>query len=60
MTSEIERLALVVKSTANAVVITDVYRNISWVNPAFERLTGYTEQEVIGRSPAFLQTAKRI
>ncbi len=58
MTSEIERLALVVKSTANAVVITDVYRNISWVNPAFERLTGYTEQEVIGRSPAFLQTAK--
>lgn len=56
MTTEIERLALVVKRTANAVVITDMHRNISWVNPAFETLTGYTEQEVIGRSPAFLQT----
>jgi len=55
MSSEIERLALVVKRTANAVVITDVQRKISWVNPAFERLSGYTEQEVVGRSPAFLQ-----
>lgn len=56
MTSEIERLALVVKRTANAVVITDVHRKISWVNPAFERLTGFTELEVLGRNPSFLQT----
>lgn len=56
MTSEIERLALVVKRTSNAVIITDVHRNITWVNPAFERLTGYAEQEVLGRSPALLQT----
>lgn len=58
MTSEIQRLALVVKRTSNAVIITDVTRNIVWVNPAFETLTGYTETEVLGKNPAILQTEK--
>ncbi len=58
MTSEIQRLALVVKRTSNAVIITDVSRNIVWVNPAFETLTGYTEAEVLGKNPAILQNEK--
>lgn len=49
-----ERLALVARQTSNAVVITDRQRRITWVNPAFERLTGYALDEVIGRNPGSL------
>ncbi|MBS0198602.1 MAG: CHASE domain-containing protein [Planctomycetes bacterium] len=55
-TRELERLALVVRETRNLVVITDEAGLITWVNPAFEALTGYTLAEVAGRKPgAFLQ-----
>lgn len=44
----------------NAVCITDADLDepgprIIYVNPAFERMTGYTAEEVIGRNPRFLQ-----
>lgn len=56
MTADLKRLALVAQNTSNAVVITDTARHITWVNPAFERISGYSLAEVIGRSPALLQT----
>lgn len=31
---------------------------IEWVNPAFERMTGWTQEEVIGKSPRILQGPK--
>ncbi len=49
--AEINRLALVAKNTQNTVIITDTNRKIEWVNPAFEQLTGYTFDEVKGKSP---------
>lgn len=49
--AEVNRLALVAKNTQNTVIITDVNRKIEWVNPAFEQLTGYTFDEVKGKSP---------
>ncbi|MGP2543612.1 CHASE domain-containing protein [Yersinia sp. 2541 StPb PI] len=54
MTADLERLALVAKNTSNAVVITDVKRNIVWVNEGFERITGYSQAEVFGKSPGKL------
>jgi PAS domain S-box-containing protein len=52
-------LALIVEKTTNAVVVTDVERRIVWVNRGFERLTGYTLQDVAGKSPgAVLQFSK--
>ncbi len=52
--AQLDRMALVVHRTSNAVVITNVQRRITWVNEGFERITGYSASEVIGRSPAAL------
>lgn len=53
---EVERLSLVARKTANLVVITDAHGRITWVNRAFERITGYELKEVMGRIPgSFLQ-----
>ncbi len=53
---ELTKLSVVASSTSNLVVITDARGRIDWVNPAFEDRTGYSLDEVRGRSPgSFLQ-----
>ncbi len=47
----LKRLGSVVKRTSNVVVVTDPEQRIEWVNAAYEKLTGYTLQEVQGRKP---------
>jgi len=47
-----------VESTSNGILITDHRSDahtIVYCNPAFERMTGYIRDEVIGRNPRFLQ-----
>ena len=44
-------LSLVSDETDNSVVITDAEQRIIYVNSGFERLTGYTQAEVLGRKP---------
>jgi diguanylate cyclase (GGDEF)-like protein/PAS domain S-box-containing protein len=46
------------KATANAIVITDRKGTIVWVNPAFEQLTGYLSQEVIGQSTRLFKSGQ--
>jgi PAS domain S-box-containing protein len=48
---EIFKLSLVAKRTSNAVVITDRRHRIVWVNEAFTTITGYTLDEVLGKTP---------
>jgi diguanylate cyclase (GGDEF)-like protein/PAS domain S-box-containing protein len=48
---DFERLALVVRHTRNAVIVCGADRRIVWVNAAFERLTGWSLEEVRGKSP---------
>jgi PAS domain S-box-containing protein len=50
------RLATAIEQAAEAVVITDVQGAISYVNPAFETVTGYSRAEVIGRNPRVLKS----
>ncbi|MDX2316742.1 MAG: EAL domain-containing protein [Gammaproteobacteria bacterium] len=47
-----------VEATSNGILITDHRQDehpIVYCNPAFERMTGYTRDQVIGRNPRFLQ-----
>lgn len=50
------RLASAVEQTADTVMITDRTGKIEYVNPAFERTTGYSIQEVLGRTPRLLKS----
>lgn len=43
------RFAAVIESAADAVVISDVRGMIQYVNPAFEKITGFGKNEVLGR-----------
>lgn len=44
-------LSLIVQHTKNSVVITDAQQRIIWVNKAFEDITEYTLEEVVGKRP---------
>lgn len=55
--TEVERLSLVASKTDNLVIITDGDEKIEWVNDAFTRRTGYTLQEVIGKTIGILKGA---
>lgn len=46
--------AMVFASTNEAILITDQKNNIITVNSVFTRLTGYTEEEVVGQNPQIL------
>ncbi len=46
-----KRLSLVANETDNSVIITDAERRIEYVNKGFERLTGYSLSEVVGKKP---------
>src|ERR1035438_10372431 len=49
-------LGIIVEQTADAVLVTDRVGRIEYVNPAWERLTGYTRQEAIGQTPRLLKS----
>ncbi|VUD41183.1 Phytochrome-like protein cph2 [Thalassocella blandensis] len=46
----IQKLSLVVEQTSDSVLITDVNGRIEFVNPAFEKLTGYTAEDVLSKN----------
>ncbi len=48
---ELRRLALVAENTTNAVIISDTQGRVQWVNAGFERITGYSLAEVLGKFP---------
>lgn len=52
----IRQLSRVVAESPSSVVVTDVRGIITYVNPRFTRMTGYTGDEVLGRHPRFLKS----
>lgn len=57
---ELERLRLdaALESIGDSILITDGDGTIQFVNPAFERVTGYSRHEVLGRNPRLLQSGQ--
>jgi sigma-B regulation protein RsbU (phosphoserine phosphatase) len=53
-----DQLRRAVEQTADSILITDSRGIIEYVNPAFERTTGYSPEEVLGRSPGVLKSGK--
>ena len=51
-------LSTAVEQSAESVVITDPQGIIEYINPAYERVTGYSKKEVIGRTPSILKSGK--
>lgn len=56
---EMHKLLRVVEQTDDSVMITDPNGNIEYVNAAFERISGYQRDEVIGRTPHVLSSGKQ-
>ena len=52
------KLSSAIQQTADSVVITDSEGIIEYVNPAFERLTGYPRAEAIGNRPSLVKSGQ--
>ena len=48
--------SVALEAAASAIAITDRGGQFVWVNPAFTRLTGYAEAELIGQTPRLLKS----
>jgi PAS domain S-box-containing protein len=53
------RLASAVEQTGDSVVITDLAGTIEYVNPAFERISGYGRDEAVGQNPRILNSGRQ-
>ena len=54
-----DQLASAVEQTADSILITDSRGIIEYVNPAFEKITGFSAAEVLGRKPNVLKSGKQ-
>jgi PAS domain S-box-containing protein len=53
----LQKLSRAVEQTANAVLITDRDGVIEYINPWFTKMTGYTPDELVGRTPRILKSS---
>uniref|UniRef100_A0ABX1PQG1 EAL domain-containing protein n=2 Tax=Aromatoleum anaerobium TaxID=182180 RepID=A0ABX1PQG1_9RHOO len=56
---QLRKLSTAIECSPASIVITDRSGNIEYVNPQFERCTGYTAQEVAGKNPRILKSGNR-
>lgn len=50
---------LILNHSSQGVMITDKQLKITWVNPAFEKITGYSDDDVMGKTPAVLSSGNQ-
>lgn len=55
---QIRKLSTALNQSTATILITDLDGSIQYVNPQFEKTTGYTFNEVLGKNPRFLKSDK--
>ena len=58
METDLKRRAMAMDQSTETIVITDTDGLITYVNPAFEKTTGYSQEAVLGKNPRILQSGK--
>ncbi|MDH5355926.1 MAG: PAS domain S-box protein, partial [Gammaproteobacteria bacterium] len=53
---KLRKLSRAVEYSSSAVIITDTYSKIEYINPKFTEITGYSWDEAIGESPRILKS----
>jgi len=59
MEADLTRRAMAMDQSMDTIVITDTNGTITYVNPAFEKITGYSRKEAIGENPSVLKSGKQ-
>ena len=54
----LRKLSGVIEQTADLVLITNKEGIIEYVNPAFQKITGYEKEEIVGETPNILKSGK--
>jgi PAS domain S-box-containing protein len=53
---EYKKASAIMDQTAEAIMITDTSGIITYVNPAFEKISGYPSREIIGKKPGIISS----
>jgi len=56
---QMRKLSSALEQTADSVVITDRSGVIEYVNPAFQKITGYSRAEALGQTPRLVKSGKQ-
>ncbi|MDJ1168498.1 PAS domain S-box protein [Roseofilum sp. BLCC_M154] len=56
---QVRKLSQAVEQSANGILITDLKGRIEYVNSQFTEMTGYTVQEVLGKTPRILNSGEQ-
>lgn len=54
-----QRLSTAIEQAGEIIVITDISSSIVYVNPAFERITGYSKHEALGQKPSLVKSGRQ-
>ncbi|MFH0736879.1 MAG: two-component regulator propeller domain-containing protein [bacterium] len=52
----VRKLLLAVEQTEEVIFMTDFSGTITYINPSFQKIYGYTKEDVIGKSPGILKS----